>query len=84
MTRPMILPLLLAAGCAAPLTAPELSTPTEPQALAAPYPTLVPLDPLLAAGRLGTLDDARIAAVQAEGAALEARGAALRDRPIDP
>lgn len=78
--RPVLLAMILAAGC----TAPELSRPPEPAALAAPYPQIAPLDPLLAAGRSGTLDDAQIAAIRAEGAALEARGTALRNRPLDP
>ena len=78
--RHAIVALILAAGC----TAPQMSRAPEPAALAAPYPTLTPLDPLLAAGRSGTLDDAQIATIQAEGAALEARGTALRNRPLDP
>lgn len=75
MTRPLLL-LLLLAGCSAP----ELTTTPEPAALAAPYPRLAPMGPLLAAGETGTLTDEQIAAIQAEGAAVEARGTALARR----
>lgn len=75
-----ILALTLLAGC---ISAPDLSRAPEPQALAAPYPELAPLGPLIAEGEGGTLDEPSIAAIQAEGAALEARGAAQRNRPIN-
>lgn len=80
MTRIALLSLLVAAGCATP----DSGRPPEPAALAAPYPGLVPIGPLLAAGDAARLDDAAVAGVQAEGAALEARGTALRDRPLSP
>lgn len=76
--RQALLLALALAGC----TAPEIGRPPEPAALEAPYPGLLPLPPLLAAGQSGTLDTAQVAAIQAEGAAVEAQGRALRDRPL--
>ena len=86
-----VLALLLAAACA---PFPDLSDRIGPEAAAAPYPTLQPLQPLLAqadasasappdtAGTLARAEDLRARAVPAPSVApdLDARAAALRAR----
>lgn len=74
MTYRPFLALIAAAGLAACTEFPALERTLTPALEAAPYPELVPLDPLLAQARAGQVD-----AVQTE-TTLEARVARLRAR----
>jgi hypothetical protein len=69
------------AGCA-PLV-PETDGAEPPAARVAPYPTLVPLEPLLAAeaAARAVAAEGAVAAVEARAAQLRARAAALRQLP---
>lgn len=66
--------LMLAAACTQ--LPPDLDGAETAEARAAPYPALVPLDPLLDTADAADPDPA--AAVEARGARLRARAAALR------
>lgn len=68
--RFLLLPLLLCAACARP---PELDEHITPAAKAAPFPTLVPLGPLLEEADGTGITPTTDAALQARAAALRAR-----------
>jgi hypothetical protein len=79
----LLLLAALAAGCS---SFPALDARTSRAAAQAPYPSLLPLDRLLAAAapRAGAADPAidPAAGVAARAAGLRARAAALRARPV--
>ena len=77
-----VLPVLLAllgAGCT---RFPDLDGAAAVAAQAAPWPVLVPLDPLLAQGAAITITPAVASDLDARAAALRARAARLRARPV--
>ena len=67
--------LLIAAGCA---QVPELDDHVTPAAKAAPYPALVPLDPLLNSTAETRITDQTDPELQARAAALRARAQRMR------
>lgn len=76
MTRAaLILSLALLTGCTA---FPELEATTSAEARAAPYPRLVPLEPLIAAAQETALAPETGARLAARAAALRGRAARLR------
>ncbi|MFN6979133.1 MAG: hypothetical protein ACK4OP_13475 [Gemmobacter sp.] len=80
MRRPTVFAILvLLAACSA--LPPDLDGAETAAARTAPYPQLVPIDPLLAAETAGTASAADTAAVEARAARLTARAAALRRIP---
>ncbi|MEL7260117.1 MAG: hypothetical protein AAGK69_01990 [Pseudomonadota bacterium] len=79
--RPLMLPLaLLIAGCT---QFPELDATIPAAVEAAPFPALVPLEPLLAANA-AVVEDPQATTQTLEGrvSALRARASRLQDRPV--
>ncbi|MGH1355588.1 MAG: hypothetical protein ACRBBS_10980 [Thalassovita sp.] len=72
---PSLMVLALAAGCA-PL--PDLDSQVTPAAKAAPYPALVPLEPLLEGAADSQTTATTAASQNARAAALRARAAQMR------
>ncbi|WP_299691089.1 hypothetical protein [uncultured Tateyamaria sp.] len=79
--RRLILPLtLIVAGCT---QFPDLDATVPPAAVNAPFPTLVPLEPLLAANAAVVSDpEATTQSLQARVAALRNRARLLQVRPV--
>jgi hypothetical protein len=79
----LVLPLTLALALAGCTQFPELDSRTADIDPRAPYPALVPLEPLLAQARDTRIDDESEARVAARVAALNARAERLRRTIID-
>jgi hypothetical protein len=74
--RLLPLALLCLAGCTQ--LPPDLDMAETPAARVAPFPALVPVEPVLAAAGEGRLTGAEAGAIEARAARLRARAAALR------
>lgn len=75
-----LLIVALLAGCK---QFPQLDAVRSDAAMAAPYPPLRPLPPIIAASEAGSLTEARTAEITARGEALRRRAAALRAAKVE-